>query len=91
LKESKASVKSVTLSDGTELPADVVIMGTGVRPNTKFLANSGIEMSKDGGLVCDPFMQTSLPNIFAAGDIASVPYWPTGSRTRIEHWVVALE
>ena len=81
----------MTLSDGTELPADVVILGTGVRPNTKFLANSGIEMNEDGGIVCDVFMQTSKPNIFAAGDIASVPYWPTGSRTRTEHWVVALE
>ena len=49
-------VKSVTLNDGSELPADVVILGTGVRPATKFLANSGIEMDRMGGLVCDPFM-----------------------------------
>ena len=59
LKENEASVKSVTLSDGTELPADVVILGTGVRPNTKFLENSGIEMNEDGGIVCDVFMQTN--------------------------------
>ena len=81
----------MTLSDGRELTADVVIMGTGVRPNTKFLEGSGIEMGRDGGLICDPFMQTNKPGVYAAGDIASVPYWPTGSRTRIEHWVVALE
>ena len=85
------TVKSVTLSDGQELPADVVILGTGVRPNTEWLRNSGVEIGKDGGLICDPFMQTNKPGIYAAGDIASVPYWPTGSRTRIEHWVVALE
>mmetsp|Transcript_12891 Transcript_12891/g.16556 ORF Transcript_12891/g.16556 Transcript_12891/m.16556 type:complete len:402 (-) Transcript_12891:113-1318(-) len=90
-EDDAKKVKSVTLHDGTELPADVVIMGTGVRPNTAFLEGSGIEMNRDGGLVCDPFMQTNLPDVFAAGDIASVPYWPTGSRTRIEHWVVALE
>ena len=84
-------VKSITLSDGTEIAADVVIMGTGVRPNTGFLEGSGIEMDRDGGLICDPFLQTNLPNVYAAGDIASIPYWPTGSRCRIEHWVVALE
>lgn len=81
----------MTLANGDEHEADVVILGTGVRPNTKFLSQSGIEMDKFGGIVCDPFMQTNTPDIYAAGDIASVPYWPTGSRTRIEHWVVALE
>ena len=90
-EEDPKRVASVSLSDGQTLPADVVILGTGVRPNTEFLKNSGIEMSRDGGLVCDPFMQTNLPGVFAAGDIASIPYWPTGSRCRIEHWVVALE
>jgi len=90
-EEDKKRVGSVTLSDGRELPADCVILGTGVRPNTAFLEGSGIEMNPDGGLVCDPFLQTNLPDVFAAGDIASIPYWPTGSRTRIEHWVVALE
>ena len=90
-KGDNGKVKSVTLNDGRELPADLVILGTGVRPRTEFLKNSGLEMNRDGGIVCDPFMQTSKPDIFAAGDIASVPYWPTGSRTRIEHWVVALE
>lgn len=91
MPEKLATCKSVTLSDGTTIDADIVIMGTGVRPNTKWLANSGIEMDRFGGIVCDPFMQTNLPDIYAAGDIASIPYWPTGGRTRIEHWVVALE
>lgn len=89
--EDGKTVKSVSLSDGNTLDADVVILGTGVRPNTKWLEGSGIELDKQGGLICDPFMQTNKKDIFAAGDIASVPYWPTGSRTRIEHWVVALE
>ena len=55
-KGDDGKVKSVTLSDGREMPADVVILGTGVRPNTKFLSKSGIEMNSDGGIVCDPFM-----------------------------------
>ena len=90
-KGDDGKVKSVTLADGRELDADVVILGTGVRPATKFLQGSGVEMDRFGGIVCDPFMQTNKPDVFAAGDIASFPYWPTGSRTRIEHWVVALE
>lgn len=55
-KGEDGKVKSVTLNDGRELPADVVILGTGVRPRTEFLKNSGIEMNRDGGIVCDPFM-----------------------------------
>jgi len=85
------SVKSVTLSNGTELDADLVIVGTGVRPVSHFLEDSGVERNKDGGVVCDPFLQTSVKDVYAAGDLASYPYWPTGARTRTEHWSVALD
>ena len=90
-EDEKGSVKSVSLSDGRELEADLVIVGTGVRPATKYLKDTGIEMNRDGGLVCDPFLETSVKDIYAAGDLASYPYWPTGSRTRTEHWAVALD
>ena len=82
---------SVTLNDGRKLEADVVILGTGVRPRTAFLKDSGIEMGADGSVLVDPFMQTNFVDIFAAGDIASYSYWPTGQRTRTEHWVNALD
>lgn len=48
-------------------------------------------MAKDGGVVCDPFMRTNNHDVFAAGDIAEYPYWPTGERIRTEHWSVALD
>ena len=48
-------------------------------------------MQPDGGLECDPFLQTSDADIFAAGDIASYPYWVNGQRMRTEHWNVALD
>ena len=48
-------------------------------------------MKEDGGLVCNPYLQTSNKDIFAAGDIAHYPYWPTGERVRTEHWIVALD
>ena len=85
------SVKSVSLSNGNEIEADLVLLGTGVRPATEFLKDSGLELEKDGGVTVDPFLQTNDKHIFAAGDIASYPYWPTGSHTRTEHWVVALD
>jgi NADPH-dependent 2,4-dienoyl-CoA reductase/sulfur reductase-like enzyme len=68
-----------------------VILGTGVRPNTKFLQGSNLEMNPDGGIVCDPFLKTSNKDVYAAGDIASYPYWPTGGRLRTEHWSTALD
>lgn len=87
-KDGKA-VSSVILKDGTELKADLVLIGVGVKPNTDFLKGTSIKMEKDGGLTCNPYLQTSDPNIFAAGDIASYPYWVNGKRQRVEHWVVA--
>ena len=89
--DSEGKVNAVSLTDGTILYADLVVMGTGVTPATEFLKGSGIDIDEDGGVVCDPFLNTNWPNIFAAGDIASYPYWPTGDRTRTEHWVVALD
>ena len=64
----------VELNDGTKIDADVVILGTGVRPATQFLKrDSGIELDRMGGIVCDPYLQTSVKDVFAAGDIASYP------------------
>ena len=48
-------------------------------------------MQSDGGISCNPFLQTSDKDIFAAGDIASYPYWVDGQRVRTEHWNVALD
>lgn len=64
---SGAEADTVVLSDGSELVADVVVLSVGVRPDTAFLADSGLEM--DGGaLVVDEHGRTSLPDVFAVGD-----------------------
>lgn len=84
-------VKSVTLSNGSTLEADLVILGTGCVPRTQFLKDSGVEMAADGSVIVDPFMQTNYVDIFAAGDIATYPYFPTGQRMRTEHWNNALD
>lgn len=90
IKGENGKVKSIVLNDSTEIPVDLVLLGTGIAPATDFLA-SAVEKDKVGAIICDPFMQTSDKDIFAAGDIASFPYWQTGERVRIEHYVVALD
>lgn len=62
-------VEKVQLSDGTELDADVVVVGIGSRPSTDWLEGSGVEI--DNGVVCDVHGRTSAPNVWAVGDVAS--------------------
>ena len=68
--DGNGNVKSVVLDTGDEIECQMVILGTGIRPNTKFLHDSGIQLAKDGGVVVDPFLSSSDPNIYAAGDVA---------------------
>ncbi len=65
-------VAGVTLASGRGLPCELVAAALGVVPNTEFLANTGIQLAKNGALAVDPRMQSSLPGIWAAGDVASV-------------------
>lgn len=88
--EGEGQAREVILSDGSRYSADLILVGVGVTPNTEILKNK-IELAKDGGVITDPFLRTSNPNIFAAGDIANYPYFLTGERVRIEHYNEAIE
>jgi NAD(P)H-nitrite reductase large subunit len=66
----------VKLSNGLELPADLVITATGVKPNTEFMADSGIKIKQ--GVIVNEFLQTSNENIYAAGDVAQGLDFSTG-------------
>lgn len=66
----------VKLSNGLELPADLVITATGVKPNTEFMADSGIKIKQ--GIIVNEFLQTSNENIYAAGDVAQGLDFSTG-------------
>jgi NADPH-dependent 2,4-dienoyl-CoA reductase/sulfur reductase-like enzyme len=77
------SVTGVVLSDGTELDADLVVVGIGSRPATDWLVGSGVAL--DNGVVCDKVGRTSERHVWALGDVAS---WrdATGHQVRVEHW-----
>ncbi|QKG58241.1 FAD-dependent oxidoreductase [Hymenobacter sp. BRD128] len=82
-------ITGVQLKTGQLLPAEVVVLGVGVRPATDFLAQA-FALEKDGGLAVDAFLQAA-ENVYAAGDIARFPLAATGQPTRIEHWRVAQQ
>lgn len=83
----KDRVQSVVLSDGTEMPADVVVVGIGCVPNTEWLAGSGLNVHN--GLACDRTLNVGHDRIYAAGDVASWLNEWTGTTSRSEQWTVS--
>jgi NADPH-dependent 2,4-dienoyl-CoA reductase/sulfur reductase-like enzyme/nitrite reductase/ring-hydroxylating ferredoxin subunit len=77
---------ALRLDDGRLLPADFVLLGTGVRPRTALASAAGIAVSD--GILVDRYLQTGARGIYAAGDVAAYPDARHG-RIRIEHWVAA--
>ncbi|MFE7173806.1 NAD(P)/FAD-dependent oxidoreductase [Streptomyces sp. NPDC057616] len=82
-------VTGVRLADGRVLPADIVVVGVGVRPATDWLAGSGVQV--DDGVVCDVGGASTVPGVVAVGDVARCPNPFTGRHARIEHWTSATE
>jgi 3-phenylpropionate/trans-cinnamate dioxygenase ferredoxin reductase subunit len=82
------SVQEVKLTDGTVLPAGAVIVGVGVLPRTELAEAAGLQV--DNGVVTDEYLETTVPGIYAAGDVANSYHPHYRQRLRLEHWSSAL-
>jgi 3-phenylpropionate/trans-cinnamate dioxygenase ferredoxin reductase subunit len=82
-------VGAVVLADGREIPADVVVCGTGAIPDVMLARRAGLEIGAFGGVVCDETLRTSAEGLYAAGDICEHVSVVHGRTVRIEHEEVA--
>ena len=87
------AVREITLDDGSVLPADLVVAGIGSTPVTAYLDGSNIELAPrevGGGIACDAQGRTSVPGVYAVGDVAN---WldDAGDPRRVEHWNHTIE
>jgi NADPH-dependent 2,4-dienoyl-CoA reductase/sulfur reductase-like enzyme len=84
-----ARVEAVRLDNGLLIPADVVVVGIGVTPETRWLEGSGLPLGD--GVLCDETLAAGAPGVVAAGDVARWPNPLFGESMRVEHWTNAVE
>ena len=84
-------ITTVVTKAGRKLPADAVIIGTGVHPDTMLARSAGLELGETGGIRVDAHLETATPGVYAAGDVAEYESVIHGGRPiRVEHWDVAF-
>jgi 3-phenylpropionate/trans-cinnamate dioxygenase ferredoxin reductase component len=85
---SGGRVTSVVTDGHAGIPADVVVVGVGAVPNTQLAAAAGLEV--DNGVVVSEALRSAVPDVYAAGDVASAFHPLYGRYVRVEHWANAL-
>ena len=89
--EGDGRVGTVITRGGLQLPAEAVIVGAGVTPDVALAQKAGLQIGERGGVRCDSRLQSSVPGIYAAGDICEYDsVLHGGAPVRIEHWDVAF-
>jgi NADPH-dependent 2,4-dienoyl-CoA reductase/sulfur reductase-like enzyme/rhodanese-related sulfurtransferase len=83
IEENAGQAVAVVLADGTRLPADLVLLGVGVRPNVALAEAAGIELGAGRGIATDAWMRTNDPDIYAVGDAAEYRFGSTGTKQRV--------
>ena len=78
------AVSSAVLANGQTIPCELVVAGIGVQPATEMLANSGLDVGD--GIIVNEYLETSQPDVLAAGDVANYQDVLFGSHRRVEHW-----
>jgi 3-phenylpropionate/trans-cinnamate dioxygenase ferredoxin reductase subunit len=87
--EGEGRVRRVATSNGREVDCDFAVVGLGVEPVVEVAASAGVEV--DNGIMVDELNRTSIPGIFAAGDVANHLHPVFGRRLRVEHWQHAIK
>jgi len=82
--EGHGRVENVITAKGERLPADFVVAGVGVTPETALFQNTGAAI--DNGVLTNQFLETSVPGVYAAGDVANYRDPLFGRQRRVEHW-----
>src|SRR6266536_235700 len=75
--------KTLDLTDGRRIPAELVLLSVGVRPELELARSAGLEIGKSGGVVVDDRLRTSDPDVFAVGDMAEITHAVSGKKVRI--------
>jgi len=88
--QGDGSVDAVRLSNGRRVPADLVVVGVGAVPRLQLAMRAGLQ-TVEGGIAVDEYLRTSVPSIYAAGDVAAAWHPRFGRHIRIEHWDNAIE
>jgi 3-phenylpropionate/trans-cinnamate dioxygenase ferredoxin reductase component len=86
--EGDRAVERVRTSDGRQLDCDFAVVGVGVQPRTGLAAQAGLAV--DNGILVDEHLETGVPGVFAAGDVANSHHPFYEERIRVEHWANAL-